>query len=162
VFFHGLGGDAYATWRATADNSSFWPRWLAEDIRGLSVYSVGYEAPVSRWRGSAMHLTHRATNVLERLLAEPGLSEGTLVLIGHSLGGLVIKQLLQTAETEARKRERATNFLKRLEKIAFLATPHTGSGWSTWGDRLRIAVRPSAAAASLVRNDPNLGNLNLW
>jgi pimeloyl-ACP methyl ester carboxylesterase len=87
VFFHGLGGDAYATWRADSKKASFWPAWLAQDIEGLSVYSVGYEAPVSRWRGSAMHLTDRATNVLARLLVEPALTNGALVLIGHSLGG---------------------------------------------------------------------------
>jgi tetratricopeptide (TPR) repeat protein len=50
----------------------------------------------------------------------------------------------------------------RAEKIAFLATPHTGAGHATWGDRLRLLVRPSAATASLVRNDPNLRDLNLW
>jgi len=49
-----------------------------------------------------------------------------------------------------------------VKKVAFLATPHTGSGWAVWGDRLRILVYPSAATASLVRNDPNLRDLNLW
>jgi hypothetical protein len=62
VFFHGLGGDAPATWQATKDESSFWPAWLAQDIEGLSVYSVGYDAPVSGWNGSAMELTDRAAN----------------------------------------------------------------------------------------------------
>jgi pimeloyl-ACP methyl ester carboxylesterase len=68
-----------------------WLGWLAKDIKGLAVWSVGYETPISRWRGSAMHLTDRATNILARLLAEPALREGSLILIGHSLGGLVIK-----------------------------------------------------------------------
>jgi pimeloyl-ACP methyl ester carboxylesterase len=103
IFFHGLGGKAYTTWQADKkDKATFWPAWLAQDIDGLSVYSVGYEAPVSRWRGSAMHFTDRATNVLGDLLNEPGLANGAFVLIGHSLGGLVIKQILRTAESEAR------------------------------------------------------------
>jgi hypothetical protein len=105
IFFHGLGGDAKSTWRAAPHESSFWPAWLAQDIEGLSVYSVGYEAPISRLGGSAMHLTDRAANVLARLLAEPALAQGSLVLIGHSFGGLVIKQLLRTAESNARRRE---------------------------------------------------------
>jgi pimeloyl-ACP methyl ester carboxylesterase len=162
VFFHGLGGDARATWRAGPDKASFWPAWLAQDIQGLSVYSVGYEAPVSRWLGSAMHLTDRATNMLARLLIEPGLASGTLVLIGHSLGGLLIKQILRTAQSEAQNDEKAANLLRRVEKIAFLATPHQGADLAVWGDRLRILVRPSKATASLVRNDPNLRDLNLW
>src|SRR5262245_43247288 len=90
VFFHGLGGDLFGTWRCGAAPTTFWPSWRAEDIEGLAIWSGGYEAPISRWRGAAMHLTDRATSILARLLAEPGLREGPLILIGHSLGGLVI------------------------------------------------------------------------
>jgi predicted esterase len=68
IFFHGLGGDAYGTWSADPkDKASLWPAWLAQDIEGLSVYSVGYEASVSGWNGSAMELTDRAANVLNLL-----------------------------------------------------------------------------------------------
>jgi len=163
VFFHGLGGDAYTTWQADRKHkATFWPGWLAEDIEGLSVYSVGYEAPVSRWRGRIMHLTDRATNVLGDLLDEPSLANGAFVLIGHSLGGLLIKQILRTAQSEAESYERPADFLRRVEKIVFLATPHAGADLAVWGDRLRILVRPSAATICLVRNDPNLRDLNQW
>jgi tetratricopeptide (TPR) repeat protein/pimeloyl-ACP methyl ester carboxylesterase len=162
IFLHGLGGDLRATWQNGPNDKSFWPRWLADDVPGLSVYSIGYEASVSRWRGTAMHLTDRAANVLARLLAEPELQSGQLILIGHSLGGLVIKQLLQTAESEARHSAEAASFLKRVEKVAFLATPHTGSDLAAFGNRIRIFAKPSAATTCLVRNDPNLRGLNGW
>jgi tetratricopeptide (TPR) repeat protein len=123
---------------------------------------IGYDAPVSRWRGTALHLTDQATNILHRLLAEPALAEEPLVFIGHSLGGLIIKQLLRTAESMARYDARAAGLIERVGKVGFLATPHSGAGLATWGDRLRILVRPSAATASLVRNDPNLRDLNIW
>jgi tetratricopeptide (TPR) repeat protein len=109
-----------------------------------------------------MHLTDRATNILARLLAEPALRECSLILIGHSLGGLIIKQLLRTAESEARHRDDAAKLVARVEKVAFLGTPHTGSDLANRGDRLRIMIRPSAATICLVRNDPNLRDLNLW
>jgi pimeloyl-ACP methyl ester carboxylesterase len=109
-----------------------------------------------------MHLTDRATNVLERLLLEPSLQEGPLILIGHSLGGLVIKQLLRTADGQTCNRTKAANLIQRVKKVAFLATPHTGSGSASWSNWLRIFVRPSAATPSLVRNDENLRDLNLW
>ena len=109
-----------------------------------------------------MHLTDRATSLLERLLVEPELRDGPLILIGHSFGGLVIKQLLRTAESDARIRAEAANFIKRVKKVVFLATPHIGSGLPVLGDRLRMLIRPSAATASLVRNDPNLRDLNRW
>jgi pimeloyl-ACP methyl ester carboxylesterase len=159
VFVHGPGGDAYGSWRQSANSGSLWPLWLAKDVRGLAVYTVDYDAAVSRWRGTAMHLVDRASNLLERLLVEPDLQNGPLILIGHSLGGLVIKQLLRTAESEARNRIEAADLLRRVKKVAFLATPHTGSGLASWGDRLRVLVHPSAATASLVRNDPNLRDL---
>src|SRR5215471_15671113 len=98
-----------ATWRQSDNPGSLWPIWLTKDIPGLSVYSVGYETPISRWRGSAMHLTDRATNIFERLLIEPQLQTTSLVLVGHSLGGLVIKQIVRTAESDARRRAEAAS-----------------------------------------------------
>jgi tetratricopeptide (TPR) repeat protein/pimeloyl-ACP methyl ester carboxylesterase len=168
VFVHGLGGHHYDTWRCSPNgkawdaDTTFWPLWLARDCEKLAVYAIGYDAPVSRLRGSAMHFTDQATNILARVLAEPALARGPLILIGHSLGGLVIKQLLRTAEGEAQNYVGAADLVQRVEKVAFLATPHSGSGLANWGDRLRVLVRPSEATACLVRNDPNLRNLNNW
>jgi tetratricopeptide (TPR) repeat protein/pimeloyl-ACP methyl ester carboxylesterase len=162
IFLHGLGGDPRGTWRNGPDDQSFWPQWLVDDIKGLGVYSMGYESPVSRWHGTAMHLTDRANNVLERILAEHSLQKGQLILIGHSLGGLIIKQLLRTAESKSRYSADAANLFQRVEKVAFLATPHSGADLARWGDHLRIAIRPSAATTCLVRNDANLRDLNLW
>jgi pimeloyl-ACP methyl ester carboxylesterase len=155
IFVHGLGGDPWRTWQNGSDGRLFWPRWLAEDIEGLSIYSVGYEAPISRWRGTAMHFTDRATNVLARLLAEPQLRQGEIIFIGHSLGGLVIKQIVRTADSEAQHHADAADLIARISKVVFIATPHIGSDLAVWGDRLRIPVRPSAATICLVRNDPN-------
>ncbi len=160
VFIHGLDGDIRKTWRAEPREIAFWPAWLAEDVEGLSIYSVGYEAPKSDWDGSAMHLVDRATNVLERLLVEPGLQAGPLIFVGHSLGGLVIKQLLDSAQSKGRNRADARNLLDRVDKVAFLATPHTGAGLANLADKLRIVARPSQATVSLERNDPHLRDLN--
>jgi pimeloyl-ACP methyl ester carboxylesterase len=104
VFFHGLGGDARDTWSADPrDKATFWPAWLAQDIEGLSVYSVGYDAPASDRNRATMHPADLASNVLNGLLVEPMLKEGQIILIGHSLGGLVIKMMLRQAEEAARR-----------------------------------------------------------
>jgi len=162
IFIHGLGGSPTKTWQSSIDPDICWPQWLAEDIEGLAVLSVGYEAAVSRWKGSAMHLPDRAANVIERILLEPSLNTGEIILIGHSLGGLVIKQMLRTAESLAHQRKDVAGFMNRVRRIAFLATPHAGADLAIWGDRLRILFLPSAATACLVRNDHNLRDLNLW
>ena len=162
IFFHGLGGDAKKTWEATKDDASLWPAWLAQDIEGLAVYSVGYEASVSGWNGSAMELTDRAANVLNLLLVNPDLGTGELILVGHSLGGLVIKQVLRKAADEAVEGAEASSFIEQVRKVAFLATPHAGSDLAGLGDWLRVLVRPSAATRSLLRNDQHLRDLTLW
>jgi tetratricopeptide (TPR) repeat protein len=168
LLVHGLDGNIYDTWRCHARrqpwemDDTFWPLWLAGDRRELAIYVVGYNAPISRLRGTAMHFTDQATSILARLLAEPVLAHGSMTFVGHSLGGLMIKQMLRTADSMARYDVRARALIERVEKVAFLGTPHSGSDLATWGDRLRILVRPTAATTSLVRNDPNLRDLNNW
>ena len=164
IFLHGLGGHPRLTWQATKkDEKTLWPLWLAEDIEGHAIWSIGYEAPISRWRGNAMHLVDRAENILGLLLTCSQLKEGRIILVGHSFGGLVIKQLLRTlAESEAKRTAAAADLFNRIHKVAFLATPHTGADLAVWGDRLRILVRPSAATMCLTRNDANLRGLNNW
>ena len=83
IFFHGLNGDPHKTWQSSGSPQTFWPEWLAEDIEGLAIWSIGYEAAVSRWKGTAMHLPDRAINVLERVLFEPRLKINIPIL--HSI-----------------------------------------------------------------------------
>jgi len=159
ILIHGLGGDHKKTWQ---NKNAYWPEWLAEDIDELAVWAIDYDASVSRWNGSAMHLVDRGSNILARILGEQGLETGEITLIGHSLGGLVIKELLRTADSDASLSEPTSRFLSRVHRIGFLATPHRGASKATLGDRLRILIRPTEAMSSLVRNDPNLKGLNRW
>ena len=94
IFIHGLGGHPYDTWRGAPDDDSFWPLWLAQDVSGLSIYTVGYEAPPTNWLGISMPLQDRAVNILEFLVSEPGLKNGPIFFICHSLGGLLVKQMI--------------------------------------------------------------------
>ena len=162
IFVHGLGGDPLKTWTSPPPASEVWPKWLAEDIEGLAVFSVSYDAPASNANGEAMHLTDLAISVLNHLLVEPRLEQGEVILIGHSLGGLVIKQILRKAESEKYRRAEAASFIERVRKVAFLATPHAGADLAGWRDRLRILFRPSVATNSLDRDDPYLRELNQW
>ena len=111
-----------------------WPTWLLDDVPGLDVWSVGYEAPVSNWNGSAMALGDRAESVLSLLLIEADLQEGELIFIGHSLGGLVIKQLLRKA-VDAAIDPMLGKFVERCHKVIFLATSHR-SGAGSLGRRV--------------------------
>ncbi|MCI0737101.1 MAG: alpha/beta fold hydrolase [Beijerinckiaceae bacterium] len=165
VFIHGLGGDPFTTWGAGKDGMNdkrYWPRWLAEDIDGLSVYSAGYHAPVSDWEGQSSHIITHAWEILDSLLGKPELKAGPVYFVGHSLGGLVIKQLMRTVDSEALIRDDAKTFLRHVEKVVFLATPHLGSDLATRADLLRIVVQPSPAADILDRGNPVLLDLYRW
>ncbi len=161
IFVHGLGGHAYATWRRKADDDSFWPLWLAQDVEGLAVYTLGYEAPPSNWLGTAMPLQDRAVNILECLLGEAGLRDGPITFICHSLGGLLVKQIMLDLQRQKGQRPEAATLLDRITQVVFLATPHTGSRQGSWLERLRFLAWPSSITRTLVANDPTLRAINV-
>ena len=162
IFVHGLGGHAYDTWRGGKDDNALWPLWLARDIEGLTVWTLSYAAPPTNWLGNALPLQDRAVTILERLLGAPELVEAPIAFVCHSLGGLVVKQVLREANDQAKTRPEAGAFLKRVKAVVFIATPHTGSAHANWLGRLRFIAWPSTAAQDIVKNDANLRNLNFW
>jgi pimeloyl-ACP methyl ester carboxylesterase len=163
VFVHGLGGHAYDTWRRSAKDNTFWPVWLSRDIPGLVAWTLAYDAPPTNWLGTAMPIQDRAKNVLECLLGQRELKGLPLVFVCHSLGGLVVKQVLRTADDRrANGAVAETAFLDSIKGVVFIATPHTGSMQATLLDKLRLVAWPSASTLDLVRNSANLRYLNVW
>src|ERR1700730_10423638 len=161
IFVHGLGGHASNTWRRAADNNTFWPLWLAKDVEGISVYTLAYEAPPTNWLGTSMPLQDRAVNVLERLLSEPGLKSGPITFICHSLGGLIVKQIVLDLQQQKERRPEAADLLQRVTQVVFAATPHAGARQASLLDRLRFFAWPSSIARTLVANDPALRSINV-
>ena len=140
-----------------------WPSWLSEDIAGLGIWLVGYPAPKTNWGGIALTLADRADNILARLLLEPRLAKGNVVFVAHSLGGLVVEQLLRGADRDATSDRRAEDFLARVRRIAFLGTPHRGAILANIMTTLRVfLLRPSAATRDLLLGSPQLKELNRW
>ena len=162
VFIHGLGGQAYDTWRRSVEGSTFWPEWLARDIPGLAAWTLAYEAPPTNWFGTAMPIQDRAKNVLECLLGRRELRGAPLVFVCHSLGGLVVKQVLRAADGRRAYSAETQALLNSVKGVVFIATPHTGSMQATWLDKLRLIAWPSASTLDLVRNNANLRDLNVW
>jgi len=159
VFVHGLGGHPYDTWRRAVDDNTFWPLWLAEDVTGLRVYSLGYVSPPTNWLGTAMPILDEAANILRVLLNEPGLQEGPIAFVCHSLGGLIVKQVLRDAK-EQRGDPRIASLLDRVRQVVFIATPHTGSDKATLLQKLGFLTWGSDSARDLVANKPELRSLN--
>jgi len=106
------------------DEKTLWPRWLGEDA-GCPVWTVGYKSGKSAWAGHAMPIKQNALAILERLSAEPAIKGSPLILIGHSMGGLVIKYLMTIGAT--RNTQRHQELVRCIKGVAFIGTPHLGS-----------------------------------
>lgn len=158
-------GDAYVTWSRSGSipppDPTFWPAWLSNDIPGVQVFTASYDAPASNWLGTSMALQDRAVNVLQVLLAEDALRKCPTFLICHSLGGLLIKQILLLLKEQEGRNPKARDLLASIKKIVFVATPHTGSRKATLLGQLGFLAWPSAIARSLVANDPALRQINV-
>ena len=148
VFLHGLGGDWIDTWRhAQTRADDMWLHWVGQDSE-CDVWTLRYDAAISAWVAQAMPLTDQADQVADLLATEPGLKGKRLILVGHSMGGLVIKALLVQARTKGDPRIR--DFIAQVVGLCFVATPHTGS-------QLADAA---LALSGVLRTNPQVAQLN--
>jgi hypothetical protein len=159
VFVHGLNGDARSTWYPEGQAEEFWPKWLCEDIPEIKVWSIGYEASSFAWKGSTMPLADRAVNALV-LLETYGIGkEKPVVFITHSLGGLLVKEMLRKATDNSVPEGR--QLAEHTKGVVFLSTPHSGSDLANFVDFLKVLL-PSDSVRELKPNEPRLRELNTW
>jgi pimeloyl-ACP methyl ester carboxylesterase len=161
VFIHGLGGDHLTTWHPQKQPDAYWPLWLSQDIPSLRVWSLSYPADATRWNvdSSAMGLLERSKNVLE-FLSVSGIGGRPVIFITHSLGGVLVKQLLHTAETS--NIAKWAPLVKHTRGIVFLATPHVGSSLSQLASALSFLTRPSKITKDLEHGSDYLQQLSHW
>lgn len=159
VFIHGLNGHHFDTWHVKNDDTTFWPNWLGADIKGLNIFSLGYDASSRAGpKGIGLFIQDRGQNVLECLLLQHKQHPAPLFLIGHSLGGLIIKQVVLHAIERARNDPAAVAFLQDIAGVVFIGTPHTGSYIASLAKV--TGAHDSKNAAQLIANDPTLRDNN--
>jgi len=182
VFVHGLGGDAHATWRHGVDDSTSWPHWLAEDFPDIGIWSLGYVASPTRlpwilrlfgfgWflrlvgigsqkKGQTMALPDRARQVLD-LLIQRGIGQRPLMFICHSMGGLLVKQLLRKAK-DNNTDSRMQRLVLETRAVLFLATPHTGAELASFIETLRAIFGSTESIEDLRQDNAHLRDLLDW
>jgi hypothetical protein len=116
-----------------------WPAALAKRLserlgsQKVNVWSFGYPAPVLKKDDPFAYneTLQTAVRPAVRTLVQGGLGAGTrgILFIGHSLGGLVIKAMLDHCGRSGEYGER--RILESTTGVAFLATPNSGSGLAT-------------------------------
>jgi triacylglycerol esterase/lipase EstA (alpha/beta hydrolase family) len=149
ILCHGLQmSDAMDAWKTTWTNKSnvCWPQeWLPEDLgkERVRVLSMSYDSTATRWvknQGKTERVQEIGSELVKSLVTTKEWQldvDQTIVLIGHSFGGLVIKSLVVKAHQAALRRpanrldqpkkEMCANFLANIGGIFFYGVPHTGS-----------------------------------
>jgi hypothetical protein len=134
LFFHGLplkdvSNVHIATW--INEGSLIWPQaWLVEDFPAVQIFFVKYDAML---KNGNFQMNNIGENLVSDLLqAKIGQVPGCpVVLVGHCIGGLVIKALcvkaheeLSLVETESAKSYET--FLANIGGVFYYSTPHRG------------------------------------
>lgn len=167
VFVHGIGGDAFGTWSTDpTDKRTLWPKWLDDEIKDAQVWSAEYPAQVSLWAGRSLELLRGAISPLDRLTQRLG--KRPIIFVCHSMGGLIVKQMLRAA-SDLTATEEFRELGSNVIGVVFLGTPHTGSNLantavviarllSVFGE----AARLTKALEDLQKQNAYLSDLNDW
>jgi len=158
IFVHGLGGDALSTWhpQERRDDDNFWPAWLGEDLSDVGIWSLAYEVEPFRWKGNSMPLVDRATNSLD-LLDSYEIGDRPIIFVTHSMGGLLVKQMLRSARDFGKWQAIASG----TRGIVFLSTPHSGSDLASWINYIGRILQTTVSVEELKAHHSRLRELNL-
>eukprot|EP00878_Enallax_costatus_P016534 GHUV01017347.1.p1 GENE.GHUV01017347.1~~GHUV01017347.1.p1 ORF type:complete len:312 (+),score=74.41 GHUV01017347.1:75-1010(+) len=149
VFFHGLQLGTYENaWEHTWQNKAgvLWPKdWLGQqDFPTARILSICYDSQAIR---GSKDMNQIAKNLVQEvcMMAKVG-QQRPVVLVGHSLGGLVLKKLAMEAQKEAGLQGSALAqcckaFCSNLAGTFFFATPHGGAALGSVADRVFGAVK---------------------
>jgi acetyl esterase/lipase len=96
LFIHGLSGHHFKTWALDGKEENYWPKWIEADVPGSLSLSFEYPAPLSVLGSNDMALPDRARNALQYLVNKRTRNRPVIVVV-HSMGGLLIKQMLRAA-----------------------------------------------------------------
>jgi pimeloyl-ACP methyl ester carboxylesterase len=160
VFVHGLSGDPYKTWAATDDPKDFWPRWLAEDVLTANVWTAGYDASpfIKALSGEGGSIHDRSTSLLDFLVAN-SLGTRPIVFVVHSLGGLIVKQMLRACADSSNAK--CKQLLSETRGIVFCGTPHEGAAIATAVKNV-LNLAASRVIKQLALSDEALLELHNW
>ncbi|KAK3900045.1 Alpha/Beta hydrolase protein [Staphylotrichum tortipilum] len=136
VAVHGLNGDCFRTWiheEPTGEKTMWLKELLLPNLPRTRAMTFGYNASVVG-NTSVMGIRENARSLLT-FLRNKREGDGTyrrrLVFVGHSLGGIIIKQALRLARNEPKLFGHIADCTKG---IVFFGTPHRGTDVANWGE----------------------------
>ena len=159
VFIHGLMGSVFKTWRQSdknAGNSDYtkcWPQtWLSQDIKWLRLLAIDYQTQLTDWEtDSYAEKTSFLQNIesIVQQLIKAGIGKRPLILVGHSMGGILAKQILVSCSQSSNSDYQ--DILKQTKGVVFYSVPHRGSEMINWPLKFQKVVLPSQDIRHLMK-----------
>lgn len=160
LFIHGLGGTSLSTWCYNRDLRNLWPKlWLPDVFPTARVLTFGYNAhlrakqdktssTIRDFASSLLFHMKYGENTAEKLGQVP------IVVVAHSMGGLVIKQAVVQGHSDSE----FSHIVSMINAVVFLATPHRGTDLAETLNKLGLT--PKIYVAELARRSPTIDELN--
>ncbi|CAN9479230.1 unnamed protein product [Alternaria alternata] len=130
IFVHGLGGDPVKTWTKGEDSEQFWPQaWLPQEpvLQNVRISTFGYKNDGDEHKDTASMIHDAGEGLLREIstnVSQRTQEDLPIIMIGHSIGGLVIKKTYTLAWRGAATQALAA----RVKCLIFLATPQRDAG----------------------------------
>lgn len=93
-------------------------------------------------------------------MVQRGFGQRPILFVCHSLGGLLVKQILRIA-SEANDRNKKAVF-EQARAVLFLATPHAGAGLASLMNAFRVLFGATVSIEDLRARSPHLRELENW
>lgn len=141
-----------------------WPKdWLPKDVSNLRILGVNYWSSLSEWLErcplQTADIATRASEMVPALIdAGVGSKETPVVWLAHSMGGLIVKQVL--VEASQSDQQHLKKIADNTKAVLFFSTPHKGSSVANMPRAAAAVLWPSNDVRQLQENSPELLDLH--
>ncbi|KAK3360430.1 hypothetical protein B0T25DRAFT_129975 [Lasiosphaeria hispida] len=166
LFIHGLGGTSLRSWCHDRLLENLWPKlWLPHELPTARILTFGYNAHFSSRKAQASYtIGDFASDLLFRMRygenTPERLGQVPIVIVAHSMGGLVFKKAFIQGHLNDEFRE----IISMTKAVVFLATPHQGTDLAGTLNKLLsgsvFGHAPKDYVTELARRSPTIDELN--
>ncbi|KAJ3457000.1 hypothetical protein MRS44_014141 [Fusarium solani] len=124
----GKRGPSNASKPKTPVPTLFWPRdLLPEDCPNARILTYGYDTKITKYTSGSTNKNSVFSHSKDFLFAlgRSHTKDRPLIFLAHSLGGIVVKEMLALSSTS--QPDELSNIVKSTTAVIFLGTPHRGS-----------------------------------
>ncbi|CAG2216688.1 SERAC1 [Mytilus edulis] len=182
VFVHGLLGGPFKTWRQQ-DRKGPGGDKFSDGTESVKKEPIHFAGPRIGWQKTVVifvsylwnmiqisvpgmqtalfetevwrSLTVRASSILQKL-KKADIGSRPIIWVGHSMGGLLIKQILSIADDTPG----LDNIVNNTVGVLFYSTPHRGSSLAHLSNQASLIVAPTVEVKEMGRDSPMLRRLH--